>query len=88
MTAGDRFRHSGPESRYGSEQVQDEHWRSNLLATYKDEVIIVTDGEKNTIRRCKTDDDLEEQLIILLTQKHSKYIYGSQMGATMVQAEV
>ncbi|KAM0849167.1 hypothetical protein ACQ4PT_053901 [Festuca glaucescens] len=61
---------------------------ANLLATYKDEVIIVTNGEKNTIRRCHTDEDLEEQIIILLTQKHSKYIYGSQMGATRVQTEL
>ena len=61
---------------------------ANLLATYKDEVIIVTNDERNTIRRCNTDEDLEEQIIILLAQKHSKYIDGSEMGATRVQTEL
>lgn len=50
---------------------------ANLLATYKEEVIIVTNGERTSIRRCNKDEDLEEQIIKLLAQKHSKYIYGS-----------
>uniref|UniRef100_A0A453NVV9 Uncharacterized protein n=2 Tax=Aegilops tauschii TaxID=37682 RepID=A0A453NVV9_AEGTS len=47
---------------------------ANLLATYKDQVIIVTNGARNTVRTRNSDDDLEEQIIKLLAQKHSKYI--------------
>lgn len=61
---------------------------ANLLATYREEVIIVTNGEKNTIRRCNSDEDLEEKIIKLLAHKHSKYIYGSLVGATRVETEL
>lgn len=61
---------------------------ANLLATYKEQVIIVTNGARNTIRRRNSDEDLEEQIIKLLAQKHSKYICGSQMDATRVQTEL
>ncbi|XBI46737.1 hypothetical protein VPH35_110895 [Triticum aestivum] len=61
---------------------------ANLLATYKEQVIIVTNGARNTVRRRNSDEDLEEQIIKLLAQKHSKYICGSQMDATRVQTEL
>ncbi|KAL6634102.1 hypothetical protein ACP70R_026773 [Stipagrostis hirtigluma subsp. patula] len=48
---------------------------ANLLATYKEEVIIVTNGEKNTIQKCNKDEDLEEHIIKLLEMSHSEYIY-------------
>ena len=49
---------------------------ANLLATYKEEVVIVSNGERNTIRRCGEDEDLEERIIKLLEKSHSKYIYS------------
>ena len=53
---------------------------ANLLATYKEEVVIVSNGERNTIRRCSEDEDLEEHIIKLLEKSHSKYIYSSTDG--------
>ncbi|XP_062219406.1 phosphopantothenate--cysteine ligase 1-like [Phragmites australis] len=53
---------------------------ANLLATYKEEVIIVTNDERNTIRRCHKDEDLEEHIIKLLEESHSKYIYSRTNG--------
>jgi len=49
---------------------------ANLLATYKEKVVIVSNGERNTIRRCGEDEDLEERIIKLLENSHSKYIYS------------
>ncbi|KAL6899713.1 hypothetical protein ACP4OV_006371 [Aristida adscensionis] len=48
---------------------------ANLLTTYKEEVIIVTNGDRNIIRKCNKDEDLEEHIIKLLEKSHSKYIY-------------
>jgi len=53
---------------------------ANLLATYKEEVVIISNGESNTIRRCNKDEDLEEHIIKLLEKSHSKYIYSSTEG--------
>ncbi|BAF09125.1 phosphopantothenate--cysteine ligase 1 [Oryza sativa Japonica Group] len=53
---------------------------ANLLATYKEEVIIVTDKERSTIRKMNKDEDLEMQIIKILSQNHSKYICGSTNG--------
>ncbi|PAN06656.1 hypothetical protein PAHAL_1G278900 [Panicum hallii] len=50
---------------------------ANLLATYKEEVVVVSNGERNTIRRCNADEDLEEHIIKLLEKSHSNYIYSS-----------
>ncbi|OAY79291.1 Phosphopantothenate--cysteine ligase 2 [Ananas comosus] len=47
---------------------------ANELATYKDEVIVVTAGGKTTVRRHGKDQDLEEQLIDLLVKEHKEYI--------------
>lgn len=54
---------------------------ANLLATYKEEVVIVSNGKSNTIRRCSKDEDLEEHIIKLLEKSHSKYIYSSTEGS-------
>uniref|UniRef100_A0A0E0CMC3 DNA/pantothenate metabolism flavoprotein C-terminal domain-containing protein n=1 Tax=Oryza meridionalis TaxID=40149 RepID=A0A0E0CMC3_9ORYZ len=54
---------------------------ANLLATYKEEVIIVTDKERSTIRKMNKDEDLEMQIIKILSQNHSKYICGSTNGS-------
>ena len=32
---------------------------ANLLATYKEEVVVISNGKSNTIRRCNKDEDLE-----------------------------
>jgi phosphopantothenate-cysteine ligase len=53
---------------------------ANLLATYKEEVVIISNGKSNTIRRCNKDEDLEEHIIKLLEKSHSKYIYNSTEG--------
>ncbi|XP_066317570.1 phosphopantothenate--cysteine ligase 1-like [Miscanthus floridulus] len=53
---------------------------ANLLATYKEEVVIISNGKSNTIRRCNKDEDLEEHIIKLLEKSHSKYIYSSTEG--------
>lgn len=53
---------------------------ANLLATYKEEVIIVTDKERSTIRKMNKDEDLEMQIIKILSHNHSKYICGSTNG--------
>ncbi|KAJ1279682.1 hypothetical protein BS78_04G173200 [Paspalum vaginatum] len=53
---------------------------ANLLATYKEKVVIVSSGESNTIQRCNKDEDLEERIIKLLEKNHSKYIYSSTGG--------
>ncbi|KAJ4761567.1 phosphopantothenate-cysteine ligase-like protein [Rhynchospora pubera] len=50
---------------------------ANLLANYKEEVVVVTQNEKTTVRRNSTDEDLEKQLIGLLTERHSDYINQS-----------
>ncbi|KAJ4756763.1 Phosphopantothenate--cysteine ligase [Rhynchospora pubera] len=50
---------------------------ANLLANYKGEVVVVTQNEKTTVRRNSTDEDLEKQLIGLLTERHSDYINQS-----------
>ncbi|TVU29562.1 hypothetical protein EJB05_21134, partial [Eragrostis curvula] len=55
---------------------------ANLLATYKEEVIIVTNSERNTIKRRNKDEDLEEHIIKLLEKSHSKYIYSSPNGCS------
>lgn len=47
---------------------------ANELATYKEEVIIVTKGGRTTIRRRNKDSDLEEQVVDLLVEMHSEYI--------------
>ncbi|KAJ4814166.1 phosphopantothenate-cysteine ligase-like protein [Rhynchospora pubera] len=47
---------------------------ANLLANYKEEVVVVTQNEKTTVRRNSKDEDLEEQLVGLLTERHSDYI--------------
>lgn len=47
---------------------------ANELATYKEEVIIITKSGKTTVRRHKKDSDLEEQLTHLLVDMHSEYI--------------
>ena len=52
---------------------------ANELATYKEEVIIVTKGGRTTVRRHDKETDLEEQLIYLLVEMHSEYI--KQAGA-------
>ncbi|CAN6273186.1 unnamed protein product [Urochloa humidicola] len=53
---------------------------ANLLATYKEEVVVVSNGERNTIRRCSKDEDLEEHIIKLLEKSHTKYIHSSADG--------
>jgi phosphopantothenate---cysteine ligase (ATP) len=53
---------------------------ANLLATYKEEVVIVTNSERNTIRKRNKDEDLEEHIIKLLEKSHSKFIYSSTNG--------
>jgi phosphopantothenate-cysteine ligase len=53
---------------------------ANLLATYKEEVIMVSNGERCTIRRFSEGEDLEEHIIRLLEKSHSKYIYSSADG--------
>uniref|UniRef100_A0A0A9BKG4 DNA/pantothenate metabolism flavoprotein C-terminal domain-containing protein n=1 Tax=Arundo donax TaxID=35708 RepID=A0A0A9BKG4_ARUDO len=60
---------------------------ANLLATYKEEVIIITNGERNTIQRHDKDEDLEEHIIKLLEKSHSKYIYGSTNGCSKIDYE-
>ncbi|KAJ4790197.1 Phosphopantothenate--cysteine ligase [Rhynchospora pubera] len=50
---------------------------ANLLANYKEEVVVVTQNEKTTVRRNSTDEDLEKQLIGLLTERNSDYINQS-----------
>jgi phosphopantothenate---cysteine ligase (ATP) len=47
---------------------------ANLLANYKEEVVIVTQNEKTKVRRSSKDEDLEEQLIGLLMRTHSEYM--------------
>ncbi|XP_072977893.1 phosphopantothenate--cysteine ligase 2-like [Typha angustifolia] len=47
---------------------------ANALATYKKEVIVVTNSGKTTICKHNEDEDIEEQLINLLVVMHSKYI--------------
>ncbi|KAL5208379.1 hypothetical protein ABZP36_032814 [Zizania latifolia] len=53
---------------------------ANLLATYKQEVVIVTEKERSTIRKINRDEDLEEQMVEILSQNHSKYICGITNG--------
>ncbi|KAF8653054.1 hypothetical protein HU200_062493 [Digitaria exilis] len=60
---------------------------ANLLATYKEEVVIVSNGERNSIRRCNKDEDLEEHIIKLLEKSHSKYIYSSTDGCNKNDCE-
>lgn len=55
---------------------------ANLLATYKEEVVIISNGKSNTIRRCSKGEDLEEHIIKLLEKSHSKYIYSSTEGCS------
>ncbi|KAJ6794955.1 phosphopantothenate--cysteine ligase 1-like [Iris pallida] len=47
---------------------------ANLLATYKQEVIVVTKEGKASIRKHGEHDDVEEQLVNLLVEKHSEYL--------------
>ncbi|KAF3337626.1 phosphopantothenate--cysteine ligase 2 [Carex littledalei] len=55
--------------RYGMNVVA-----ANLLANYKEEVVVVTSNGKTIVRRNSKDDDLEEQLVALLSKTHSEYI--------------
>lgn len=55
---------------------------ANLLSTYKEEVIIVTNSEKNTIRKYNKDEDLEEHIIKVLERSHSKYIYSNSINGS------
>ncbi|KAG8071169.1 hypothetical protein GUJ93_ZPchr0006g42157 [Zizania palustris] len=50
---------------------------ANLLATYKEQVIIVSNKERSTIRKINADEDLEEQMIKILSHNHLKYICGN-----------
>ncbi|XP_072997480.1 phosphopantothenate--cysteine ligase 2-like isoform X2 [Typha latifolia] len=47
---------------------------ANALATYKKEVVAVTNSGKTTICKHNEEEDIEEQLINLLVAMHSKYI--------------
>ncbi|KAJ3677332.1 hypothetical protein LUZ60_003056 [Juncus effusus] len=47
---------------------------ANLLANYKEEVIVVTENEKIKVRREGKDEDLEEKLIGLLIKMHFEYV--------------
>nr|XP_019701477.1 phosphopantothenate--cysteine ligase 2 isoform X1 [Elaeis guineensis] len=47
---------------------------ANELATYKEEVIIVTKGRRTAVRRHNKETDLEEQLVYLLDEMHYEYI--------------
>ncbi|KAJ6799085.1 phosphopantothenate--cysteine ligase 1-like [Iris pallida] len=47
---------------------------ANLLATYKQEVIVVTKKGKDSIRKHGQHDDVEEQLVNLIVEKHSEYL--------------
>ncbi|KAK3154445.1 hypothetical protein QOZ80_2BG0190610 [Eleusine coracana subsp. coracana] len=55
---------------------------ANLLATYKEEVIIVTNSERNAIRKHNKNEDLEEHIIKLLEKSHSKYIHSSSTNGS------
>lgn len=50
---------------------------ANLLANYKEEVVVVTSNGKTIVRRNSKDDDLEEQLVALLSKTHSEYMIYS-----------
>lgn len=50
---------------------------ANELSTRKEEVVVVTNADKITVRRNKSqsgDDDVENPLIKLLWERHSTYI--------------
>lgn len=50
---------------------------ANLLATYKSEVIVVTDNGTIDVRKQGEDSDVEDELIKLLIDRHSKHLEQS-----------
>ncbi|XP_078164705.1 phosphopantothenate--cysteine ligase 2-like [Carex rostrata] len=62
--------------RYGMSVVT-----ANLLANYKEEVVVVASNGKTIVRRNSKDDDLEEHLVVLLSKTHSEYMIYSGTGS-------